>query len=88
VSKENFSFGVFPNPSGGVFCVKADRVQADQVRLVIEDMMGKQVYAESISNEKGSINNSIRLNDLTPGVYFVRLVAGTQSSSVKLIIVK
>lgn len=81
-------FEVFPNPSNGIINLKIqiDKIQANQVHLIIYDLSGKRVFtADSL------INYGIRKIDLSmlpDGMYFLycRLEAGEVLAVRKVVI--
>lgn len=83
--------GTFPNPARSVatvqFAVPAT-LDADDVRLMLFDMLGRRV--RSVQEGVRAERNEIRLDvsGLAPGVYFLRLAAGSQTRTQKLTIVR
>ncbi|PWG04908.1 endonuclease [Polaribacter aquimarinus] len=69
---------IFPNPADGnkLFISSLDNIKAD-----IYNVLGKLIRRENIS----SGTNSIHLKDLQPGVYVIKLISGSKSTSKKFI---
>jgi len=78
-SLEN-SVTLFPNPAKQQFTIKNSK-QLD-LDITIFNILGKEVYN---ANNNTSINHHINLSSLKTGVYLVRLTAGNQTLTKKLI---
>jgi len=76
---------IYPNPSNGQIVLD---VSGDSEGLVftVVDMHGKLVYTETLSEIRNGLRKQIDLGDLAKGVYFVRLEAGNDSMTRKLVI--
>ncbi len=73
---------VYPNPSHGTFTI-SDPEHVIQ-NLYLYDVCGKLVeIGSSYASE-----SSIRISNLTPGVYFVRLEAASASRTIKVVVEK
>lgn len=77
------SFSVYPNPtSSSVFVNNSMEINLDKIELI--DMSGRVVLVA----EKGSFNNSLvelDVNNLTTGVYTIRMTSGQASYNQRLI---
>jgi hypothetical protein len=74
---------IFPNPNSGKFSVQVpDNKQYD---VAVCNMHGEVVFEE---RQIHSSQNAIELNDVKPGVYFVRLTIDNTTISRKIIINK
>ena len=76
------SANFYPNPSTGTVNIQS-RFSID--RILIYDIVGKQVYEQ---NNVNSIDYAMDLNYLNSGVYFVQLFTGSQSAVYKIQIIK
>jgi len=82
----------FPNPARGFatvqFAVPRSFDASDEVRLILYDMLGRRIRTVQQGIHTG--RNEIRLNvaNVAPGVYFLRLVAGSQIRTQKLTVVR
>jgi hypothetical protein len=70
---------VYPNPTNGIFTVKADRLTG----MVITDLTGKQIAILGPDSMKEA---QIDLSAQPAGVYFLTLVAGDRKTVRKLIL--
>ncbi len=63
---------MYPNPNSGLFIVAYDLQKETDIEVVIADISGKVVYKAALDN----LNNlqTINLNDVQNGIYFVQLV--------------
>lgn len=72
---------VFPNPNNGIFTLKLDDHQSSLVKIL--DQLGKVVFEKSVSQQSTILHPS----ELTPGIYFLRVIRETGDiQSCKLII--
>jgi hypothetical protein len=80
---QSSSFGVYPNPSNGLFNVSVNQdmnVQALEVR----DIAGKLVH--ELSPDRNSSNYNLDLNHLPKGIYMLKVRGKVQTETTKLII--
>ncbi|MEN8224667.1 MAG: CUB domain-containing protein, partial [Bacteroidota bacterium] len=77
---------VFPNPTNGVLNVnfRLDQQQSVEMRLV--NVTGEAVYANTLSNVSGNINNSIDVSNFAKGIYILNLSSADGSVNKKVII--
>ena len=82
-------FNLYPNPNNGDFIISyvSDENQNENAQIVITDMLGKIVYQQSVELIDGQINKNLSLsNELTNGIYFVRLMIGEKSIVSKVVV--
>jgi hypothetical protein len=76
-------FRVYPNPTNGNFMVGfADPGEKGTFRMEIFRMQGEKLIAKEMT---GKGFQEIDLTDRSTGVYFVRLISGNNTETVKLI---
>jgi len=76
-------FSLYPNPAtDGVFITFKDDNPGEIIKIVITDISGRIVKVENLMTH----NQRLQTDDLTPGIYFVRLVQGEKVFTRKLII--
>jgi hypothetical protein len=69
VLKQN-DFSLFPNPAKSLITISSTIIGAVKINYEIVDVLGKAV----VQNENSSADKfSININDLNPGIYFLRL---------------
>ncbi len=79
-------FSLYPNPTkDGLFSIKTQNLNADDVNIRIHNLMGQQVMNQNYDvQSNGEIN--INASDLSSGVYMVEINQNGQSITTKLII--
>ena len=84
VTKEEL-ISVYPNPSHGSVSVALNC--GEQADLAVYDMMGRCLY-NCICNELGNSVLENYLSGLEPGIYFVSVISGSESQTVKLVLMR
>ncbi len=64
---------LFPNPSNGIFKINIEK-NIQNGELIVVDLLGKNVYNQSIENGE----NTIRINGLLNGIYTYKLLENKQ----------
>jgi len=76
---------LFPNPNNGLFYIEFDRKIEYEANLQIVDVTGKQVYNKILNNWE--LNKyTIDVQNLTSGIYFVKITCGNTKKTENLII--
>jgi len=84
VTAELNSLNVFPNPANETATIVYQIASKENVDLSLYDMLGNKVMSiVSQSQEKGDYSFRINKQNLTNGMYFIRLTVGDKQSSVK-----
>lgn len=85
--KEVSKFTLFPNPSNGenVALLFSTEQQAN-VSISVVDVNGRVISSEDVHVEGGLSKHTVTTNNLSSGVYFVKVNAGGNSSTQKLIV--
>jgi len=84
-------FSVYPNPNNGTFTITSTlwhMCETNEISLEIFNSLGQQIYSQQIKSTNGEINETIDLNNITSGIYFVRVRDGNNYAEQKLIIEK
>jgi hypothetical protein len=79
------SFTLFPNPSKGKFIISAILEQPEDVTIIVNDGLGKELLSECFKAVLDK-NIAIDLADQKPGVYLVRIMSREGMVVKKLII--
>lgn len=74
----------YPNPSNGVFTMEIRRTMANRISVEVMDITGKLVYRNDYP-ASGSLKETIDLQHLNKGMYFLRVSEGERVSTMKLI---
>ena len=76
------NLSIYSNPTTGSFNVKFNLPDAGDVKIIITDLNGKEVYQENINNFSGAYDKTISLGDgAAKGTYFVKVTQGGYSST-------
>ena len=84
-SQNDFSFNIYPNPFSSRTTVSYDLKTRDQVKIEILDLTGRvlQTISEGYK-EAGKHQLGIYLPQLTPGIYFCKIIVGNQQQVLKV----
>ena len=81
LNAELFDVKVFPNPSANYFSLNIKTNSAALIELRLTDAYGKQLYAA-----KGTTGNTCNFGtNLTAGIYFLKVIQGSNVKVLKLI---
>lgn len=76
------NLSIYSNPTTGSFNVKFNLPDAGDVKIIITDLNGKEVYQENINNFSGAYDKTISLGEgAAKGTYFVKVSQGGYSST-------
>lgn len=65
------SFNVFPNPADQFIQITAEQMQSGEWMMNIYDISGKEIVKEIVFPASGTLNKTVDVYALTPGVYFI-----------------
>lgn len=87
-TKKSITVNLYPNPSNGEFRIEMNVEEEGKLTAKLFDMTGKLVedLSGQLSHELGKVSGDIRMTDLSPGIYFLRLEIGGRSGSKKIMI--
>lgn len=69
---------LYPNPASDFINLNVNSRSAKEGQLEVFDMMGKQIFSESVSLNESNNNLKVNTTSLTPGMYILRINAGTE----------
>jgi len=78
---QHFSFGIYPNPTGGQFNLFIDTELNQNIDVKILDLLGKVILKTSYYHESGINVESIDLSFTAPGIYIVALTVKENNNS-------
>ena len=64
------------------FVVKADYNDVESIEVI--DMLGRRIYQENLQSKALKFGKKITLNDAQGGIYFVKLIKGTQAKVIRI----
>ena len=76
----------YPNPSNGKFKLSFSAAKGELTTVKIYDQEGKEVYSEEFPQFAGSFSREIDISNFGQGIFFLRVVQGSNSLTKKLLI--
>jgi hypothetical protein len=76
----------YPNPGSGKFNLKFNLEDKDEVTVRVMDILGKEVYKETIPNFDGIYTNQLNLIGYEKGVYVLQILQNKKALSRKILI--
>ena len=80
----SMNVSLFPNTNKGIFTIKADFNAIETVQII--DIMGRVQYEESLPPKALKFGKKFNVIGLQSGLYFVKLVSGTQVKVIKMVV--
>ncbi|MGZ4033257.1 MAG: T9SS type A sorting domain-containing protein [Bacteroidia bacterium] len=77
---------VFPNPTDGMVSVTISNANFSELKISVVDIQGKEVYTAYDKNISANYSKQINLENLSKGLYYIKLSTGTDVKVEKLII--
>lgn len=77
---------LFPVPANDHLNVTFNSVSEEQTSVQLLNMLGKQVYTYTSKSNGGLNEIQIDLNGITPGIYFIEVINGSQKSIEKVVV--
>ncbi len=76
----------YPNPSNGNFNLKFMLDQQDEVTVKVMDILGNDVYKETLMDFNGAYDNQIDLSGKDSGIYILQIIQKKKALSRKILI--
>ncbi|MBL4734241.1 MAG: T9SS type A sorting domain-containing protein, partial [Flavobacteriales bacterium] len=83
---ENGTLTIYPNPSTGNLTIELETRERDQVIVEIFHFTGALVYARSYPPRAGRVLQTLDLDDLSKGIYFIRVRSEEATWSRKIVL--
>jgi PKD repeat protein len=83
---ENVNYVIYPNPNNGQFDLKMESAGNETVKIKVYNLIGEIVYETETIND--NMTKKINLDNVSNGVYFVKISSGNNESTKKMIINK
>lgn len=84
----DFNLTLYPNPNNGQFNLKINNAGSDQVTITIYNLMSEIVYARELIMSGDKTEELVELNEVSNGVYILRVDAGGKTIIKKIILDK
>ena len=82
---KKINLNIFPNPNNGIFNIKVQNSNKEDMSIEITNVNGQLVYNKQF-NKTGLILEKIDLSDCSKGIYFVKVQSETNIKVKKIII--
>lgn len=81
-----YALNIYPNPNNGNFTIKANVLQTGDVTITIADVLGREVYTQTVVNQYGEISQNVDISGLARDVYTVTVsnISGKATSRIVL----
>ena len=67
-------FGIYPNPSSGIFNVRFNDTWKGNVDLRVLDIFGRSQYQRNIDNSSGQVEHQVDISNKSDGIFVIELV--------------
>ncbi|MBK5284764.1 MAG: T9SS type A sorting domain-containing protein, partial [Bacteroidia bacterium] len=75
------SLSIYPNPAHNTFTISLNELKIENGELKMYDVTGRVVHKQALNNQSSIINSQF-----SPGIYFVRVMAGEKVWQQKLVV--
>ncbi|MCX7742962.1 MAG: PKD domain-containing protein [Flavobacteriales bacterium] len=87
IEDENvLSFGIYPNPSEGVFAINISPIESTEALLQVMDLSGKLILTRTFGSASFGLTDWIDMSEKAAGTYVLKLTIGQYSKTTRLII--
>ncbi|MDP5093207.1 MAG: M12 family metallo-peptidase, partial [Polaribacter sp.] len=80
------NFNLFPNPTKGTFQVQFDTTTSSNIKIQLFDITGRFVGQKSFKNTSSYFSQKIEFNQLSSGLYLVKIKNGSKQTTRKLMV--
>ena len=78
-------FNIYPNPSKGLYQLESQYAQPGQVAIRVMDLSGRTIYERRFENLQAGSIQTIDIEEMENGIYFILLDTGDQQFKEKLL---
>jgi PKD repeat protein len=87
IQVNNIIYTIYPNPNTGVFNIRFESAEEKNITINIYDLIGKIIYSAEEKNN-GSFVKNIQLDEVSNGIYFIKISSGSKVLTQKIVINK
>lgn len=80
-----YVFAITPNPSNGLFRMNMSGLNGERMSYSVVDAQGRIARSVELGSVAGSRTENIDITEMAAGVYYIRIVAGDASNSIKVV---
>ncbi|WP_445755940.1 reprolysin-like metallopeptidase [Polaribacter sp.] len=80
------NFNLYPNPTKGAFQVQFDALESNKVFIQLFDIRGRFIGEKSFENTSSYFYKNIQFENLSSGLYLVKIKNGTKQTTRKLMV--
>lgn len=80
------NFNLFPNPTKGAFTLQFEVVDSEKVSVQLYDITGRFIVEKSYKNTGSYFSENILFDNLSTGLYLVKVFNGTKQTTRKLMV--
>jgi hypothetical protein len=85
---DEITFSLFPNPTTDVLNLRADKDLNEELRMEIVSVSGQLIRTQQLIRMSSRQIQSIDINGLAGGIYFLRIIGQEQQSVLRFDIIK
>ena len=88
VTSDKLNLSITPNPSNGITAIRANTETNNNVHLQVFNSQGKIIFTETINSKSNTFKRKLDFSYKENGVYYIRLQAGGQVASGKMVLMR
>lgn len=78
-------FKIYPNPNNGSFTIEFNSTSSTEIKIIVYDISGRQVFNQSYPNKK-LFSENLQFNNLQSGIYLINVEEDNRTEIRKIII--
>jgi PKD repeat protein len=86
--EEGGKFQIFPNPTQGILNISNAQLKINELTITLRNIQGAEVKKEKFQNLYGEFHQTLDINGLSPGMYFVIIQTGNNVETHKVVLIK